>query len=180
MGKSCSFTGHRCDLLYGYNIEIKEYKILAKILANFCKKLIVNQGVDEFYTGGALGFDTISFFAVEYLKREFPNIKNILCIPYDGHHKRWINKSDLDRLERMKKLADKVIYVDKEEGYLSPEASVKVKLDNRNKYMVDKTGILIACWNGQKRRGTYNCISYAKDKNKEIFTMNPKIIYKYI
>lgn len=180
MGKKCSFTGHRCDLLYGYNIEIKEYKILAKIIANICKKLIIEEGVDEFYTGGALGFDTVAFWAIEYLKKEFPHIKNILCIPYDGHHKKWISKIDLDRLCRMKKLADDVVYVDKEEGYLTINGSSNDKLQKRNEYLVDKGEFLISCWNGVESRGTYKCISYAKKKNRKIININPKIVYKYI
>ena len=39
--------------------------------------------------------------------------------------------------------------------------------------MVDNSDIIIAVWDGTKG-GTYNCVQYAKKKNKEIIQINPK------
>ncbi len=65
----------------------------------------------------------------------------------------------------MIKLADKVILVYEIEEYKSD--NINVKLDNRNKYMVNNSDYVLAVWNGSSG-GTYNCIKYAKKQNKKI------------
>ncbi|MGU8718499.1 SLOG family protein [Clostridium perfringens] len=142
---SCSFTGHRCDLLYGWNIDIKEYKILAQIIAKHCRELIKKKNVSKFYTGGALGFDTVAFWTINYLKKEFPNIKNVLCIPFEGYNKNWYNKADIERFHRMLSVADEIIYVNKMPGYETvivdsenvTKEEANVMLERRNHFMID-------------------------------------------
>lgn len=43
----------------------------------------------------------------------------------------------------------------------------------RNQYMVDNSTKILACYNGDQFGGTYQCINYAKSKNKEIIYINP-------
>lgn len=69
----------------------------------------------------------------------------------------------------MKNSADSLIFVDKESGYKCGKSGVynAKKLQIRNKYMVDKSDILLAIWNGDKS-GTKNCIDYAEQIGKSI------------
>ena len=41
-------------------------------------------------------------------------------------------------------------------------------MQKRNRYMVDKSDIVLAVWNGEKRGGTWDTIEYALSRNKEI------------
>ena len=44
----------------------------------------------------------------------------------------------------------------------------------RNKYMVDNSDMVIACWNGDCIGGTWNTIRYAMNNNKIIICINPE------
>ena len=46
-------------------------------------------------------------------------------------------------------------------------------MQKRNEYMVDNCDLLIACWSGVKKGGTYNCVKYAIKNNKRIIVINP-------
>ena len=179
MGKRVCFTGHRPDKLYGYSLNHKLYQKLAWKVYYLCEQLILNEDVDEFISGGALGFDTVSFFAIDMLKKKYPHIKNIIAIPYAKQRNPKWSDIDKDRYDRMLSKADKLIYVDEEDGYnrtLTPVGEHSdVKLDIRNQYMVDTSFAVIGCWNGDLRGGTYNCISYSKglDDFKKVLIINP-------
>lgn len=41
-------------------------------------------------------------------------------------------------------------------------------MQKRNRYMVDKSDLVIAVWNGKESGGTWNTIQYAKSKGKKI------------
>ena len=40
--------------------------------------------------------------------------------------------------------------------------------------MVDNCDLLIGCWDGVKKGGTWNCLKYAINLGKEIKIINPK------
>lgn len=170
---ACSFTGRRPNKIYGYNLEIKEYKILAKNTARIIEKLVIKKGIRFFFSGGALGFDTVAFFAVEYVKKKYTNIniKNIICVPCENQSAKWTN-TDKERYNRMFKLADEIIYTEKIDGYIPKSESISEKMNNRNKLLVDLSMYLISCWEGEKRGGTYNTLEYAKRSNRTIINID--------
>lgn len=180
-----SFSGHRPSKLYGYSLNDKRYQYLAKKLSMLIRTAIEKYGVREFYTGGALGTDTVAFFTVNCVKKEYEkrniSIKNILAIPFEKQYIKW-NGVDKERYNRMISLADDVIYVDtlkeyKIEKHTTVGTYNKDKLQKRNEYMIDNTDILITIWDGSKS-GTKNCIDYAKNKNgfSKIVGINPKTL----
>ena len=73
MRKGCCFTGHR-------KIPENELSNLQKRLQKTVKGLL-KQGVTIFYTGGALGFDTLAAQAVLNARRFHPQVKLILALP---------------------------------------------------------------------------------------------------
>ncbi len=162
---SACFTGHRPDKLYGYDLSDHRYQGLAHRLARVIVNLYLQHGIDTFITGGALGVDTVAFFSVQYVKSKGYPIKNILAIPFKGQESRWHGES-VTRYHNMLRLADELVYVDTVEGYAG-NYTVPQKLNIRNHYMVDHSDYVIAVHNGS-RGGTYNCIQYAKQHNKEI------------
>lgn len=183
---TCTFTGHRPSKLYGYDLNNPKYQVLAQALAKHLRMLIAEKGVRRFISGGAIGFDTVAFFVVEQMKREYKSleIENILAIPFEKQYCKW-RKTDVDRYNRMKLLADKVIYIDELKQYQLKNAQIGVynpiKMQKRNEYMVDESSYIVALWDDLKIGGTYNCIKYLKDKRYEqynnISVMNPKTFY---
>lgn len=163
------FTGHRPNKLYGYDLNDPRYQALAHKLARVIYSLFVNDGIDTFITGGALGLDTVAFFSVQYVKSKGYPVKNVLAIPFKGQEGRWFGK-DIDRYNRMLELADEVVYVDTIPGYAG-NYTVPQKLNIRNHYMVDNAKYVITAYDGSSKGGTYNCIQYARKHNKEIINV---------
>jgi len=174
MGKVISFTGHRPQKLYGYDISSSAYDSLRNRLSAILKKKI-EEDFDTFVSGAALGFDTIAFEEVHKLKEQYPHIRNFLAIPFQYQYIKW-NANDQKKHQEMKHLADAFVYVDTIRDYkMSQNVGYysAIKMTLRNQYMVDHSNLVIACYDGTGG-GTGNCIQYAKQKKKEIIVINPK------
>lgn len=171
--KTATFTGHRPHILYGYDLRHPYYQVLAREILKKCEFLLLEKDVEYFISGCALGTDTVSFFAVEQLKRKYPNrnIKNILAIPYSDLPKIWKSNTDIDRFNRMKLACDGYIEVDSLPkynpwGYPVGEFNGK-KLNSRNEFMVDYSSFIIAITLGIPS-GTENCLNYLKQNRPEV------------
>lgn len=70
MKKIC-FTGHR---------DVRDTEKVQRTLLNILKSLI-NDGAEDFYAGGAIGFDTLAAAAVIRLRQIYPQIKLHLVLP---------------------------------------------------------------------------------------------------
>lgn len=70
MKKIC-FTGHR---------DVRDTEKVQKTLLNILKSLI-NDDAEDFYAGGATGFDTLAADAVIRLRQIYPQIKLHLVLP---------------------------------------------------------------------------------------------------
>lgn len=174
----CSFTGHRPNKLYGYNLNNRQYHQLNRLLYQLCENLIKKCGVNEFLSGGAIGFDMIAFEQVGQLSRIY-DIENNLAIPFRKQDRKWF-KSDRDKYNDYKEIANNLYYVDQIEGY-QPKGNVvgeysAAKMQLRNQFMVDNSDYIIACWDEIKEGGTWNCINYALKHNKNILHINPKTL----
>lgn len=169
INNTCCFTGHRPTKLYGYDLNNPNYQVLAHKLARVIYSLHIQYGVDTFISGGALGLDTVAFFAVEYVKSKGYPVKNVLAVPFKGQESRWTAES-INRYNRMLKLADTVVYVDTIDGYTG-NYSIAKKLDIRNHYMVDNSKFVVTAYDGSSRGGTYNCIKYAESHHKKIISV---------
>lgn len=176
---TCTFTGHRPNKLYGYSLDSPRYQMLAQELAKHLRGLIQKEGVKRFISGGAIGFDTVAFFTVEQMKREFDGIENILAVPFENQFIKW-RAEDKERYHRMKSQADKVIYVDTLDEYKTKNDNTPVgeysnpKMQRRNEYMVNNSNYIVALWDGTSG-GTGNCVKYVlKQSNySQIAIMNP-------
>lgn len=200
--KSASFTGHRPKKIFNsYSLENPRAKILADELLKVIEYMITKGNVKCFYSGGALGTDQLAFLCVHKLKQKYPEIKNILSVPYKQQDAKWkeqlekakVNNwtgtiKDLEktlwRYNQIKKEADEIIYVDELEKYkprgmeeedIGKHSSAKLQL--RNKHMVDNSDIVIAVFDGTEG-GTFNCVKYAKKVNKKIITLDPNNEFK--
>ncbi|MGN0824127.1 MAG: SLOG family protein [Candidatus Coproplasma sp.] len=144
----CAFTGHRN--VRG-DLDVNALTALIKSL--------IEKGVTTFYNGMARGFDLISAQCVLNLKKDYPLIKLIACVPCPNQEK-YYNEEDretyykvLERCDEVKLLSDKYH---------------KGCMLIRNRYMVDNSSYLIAYERGDDG-GTEYTLKYAKDKEIQIF-----------
>ena len=157
-GKSCCFTGHRPQKLpWGYDeldprcIEFKN-KLSAVIYA------VYESGIKHFICGMALGCDMYCAEAVIELKKRFADITLEAAVPYDGQEVKWA-ESSRKRYRSILMKCDKTTLI--QDAY-SPGFMMR-----RNKYMVDNSNVLIACYNGSSG-GTWNTVKYAMARDTEI------------
>ena len=122
--KTCAFTGHR---VLGDDFSARKLK-------KEIKKLIL-AGVDTFYNGMAMGFDLLAAEKTLELKKRFPHIRLILCIPC-YKQERSFSEKDKGRYATIYKKAD-------EKKVLS-EFYYRGCMQARNRYMVERADVLIA------------------------------------
>ncbi|NLT15397.1 MAG: DUF1273 domain-containing protein [Clostridiales bacterium] len=175
------FTGHRPDKLGGYDWSTPKNQAVIKVLRSKLITLISEHTGESitFICGGALGIDQMSFEIVQELRTTVckdENIRLVLAMPFEKQDANWYNKKDVEKLRQQRCQADEVVLVDtipKYQRHTSPIGTYHpLKMQLRNEYMVDRSDVVMAVWNGTKG-GTANCVTYAKKKGKEIIQINP-------
>ena len=159
MQKTCCCTGHRPKgFPFKYGTDLKKYNEYLKALEQKIKFAITSYGITNFISGMALGADMDFAEIVLKLRDNYP-IRLECAIPCPDQTLKW-NDNDKLRYESILNRADEVSLVS--ERY-APDCML-----SRNRYMVDKSELVIAVFNGIERGGTWYTINYAKKKNKQV------------
>ena len=157
-GKSCCFTGHRAAKLPWKYDEADPRCTAFKEKLSAVVSAVYESGITHFISGMALGCDMYCAEAVIALRREHPEITLEAAVPYDGQEEKW-SETSRRRYRRILTACDKVTLIQDE---YSPGCMMR-----RNKYMVDSSSVLIACYEGLSG-GTWNTIKYAAEQDKEV------------
>lgn len=102
---SCCFTGHRI-------IRTSDRETILNNLSDIIKQL-ANDGILNYISGGALGFDTLAAKAVITEREQNPAIRLSLTLPCREQTRGW-RKKDIDEYKRILSLADEVTYLSDE------------------------------------------------------------------
>lgn len=123
---------------------------------------------NDFISGMALGADQIFAQAVlDMTNAGFHGIRLIAAIPFVGQESKWPPKSQ----EKYKELLNQVSHIEiVSSGGYSPE-----KMQTRNIWMVDRSHIVLAVWDGSSG-GTKNCVNYAIKQRKTILHLNSETL----
>lgn len=126
-------------------------------------KLNYEKGFTRFICGGALGVDWMAAEEVIALKESKKHLT--LALPFLGYNAVW-PKSTINSFERnILRHADFVRYI------CDPPYS-PIKMQQRNKWMVDNSDLVIAVWDSSNG-GTANCVKYALEAGKSVYRMDP-------
>lgn len=160
-GKSCCFTGHRPQKLpWGYDEnDLRCIKFKNKLALTI--EAVYESGIRHFICGMALGCDMYCAEAVIELRRRKGDITLEAAVPYDGQDEAW-NAVNRKRYRDILMECDSTVLLS--DSY-TPSCMMK-----RNRYMVDSSSILIACYDG-KSGGTQNTVNYAIEKDLEIIRL---------
>lgn len=165
--------------MFGNNLEQPLYKKMAKDIVSEVLKICDSYAFDDInyvVTSASLGFDTVAFFAIQYLKKHhLPNLKSILTIPYRDINlsKDW-TKADCERFERMKILADIIIYVDEDTPKYFTNIIGKGKPHpykiNQNNYLISDIASMVLT-NGKNDDSLSDFMDYCIINGNTIFEM---------
>lgn len=133
--QTCCFTGHR-------KIPLNQLEQLIQRLKDAVTTCI-QEGYLYFGAGGALGFDMLAAKTILELKAKYPEIKLILVLPCLDQAKKW-NEKDKKEYERIKSLADKVVYTSR--NYFNG------CMQQRNRHLIDNSSLCI-CYLTEKSGG---------------------------
>lgn len=166
--ETACLTGHRPKSLpWGYDEEKQNCKKFKSDLYDILTGAI-KYGLKNYMVGMAEGFDMISCETLIDLRKKYKEIKVIAVIPCKDQEIRW-NAEQQKRYHKLLKKCDNVIIL--QEHYTSD------CMNKRNKYMVENSSVVIACYNG-KPSGTGNTLRFAKENGCKIRIVNPED-YKY-
>lgn len=159
MKKFCCCTGHRPQgFPFKYGIDKQKQYAYLQALAKKIELAIIDYGILNFISGMAVGADLDFAEIVLTLREKYP-ITLECAIPCQNQTLKWSDKDKL-RYDDILKRADEINLISKR---YTPECMLK-----RNRYMVNKSELVIAVFNGIERGGTWYTINYAKKNNKKI------------
>lgn len=144
-------SGHRPQKLGGY--DNKAFKKLIQIAETWLEENKPTQVI----SGMALGWDLT--LAQATINKNIPLVCAIPCI---GQSKMWSKKDQNLYLEILAK-ANKIVHV-------SDKPYNTKCMQKRNEWMVDNSDVILAMWDGTMG-GTFNCLEYAKNKQKTIINL---------
>lgn len=162
--KVCAFTGHRPKSFpWKYNEAAPDCVLLKEVLAEQIKAL-ADRGVTDWLSGMAQGVDLWCAQIVLDLRKKNPAIKLCCALPCDNQEIKW-SSSVRTQYHSILEQANKIVRT----GH---EYTKKCMLD-RNRYMVDHAGILLAVYNGSYQSGTGMTVRYAQSKKRKIIVIDP-------
>ncbi len=149
---SCCFTGHRSSRLpWGSDETDPRCLDLKERLAGALEGAY-NSGCRHFICGMAQGADLYFAEAVLALRQVHPEITLEAAVPFVGQADRW---PEADQLRRQR-LLDQCNFETMVQHHYTAGCMAR-----RNRYMVDRSGLLIAVYDGRPQGGTLNTLSYA-------------------
>ena len=161
---TCCITGHRPNKLPWNYDENKENCLKFKRNLKILLEEEINYGIKIFLTGMAEGFDMIATEILLELRNEYKEIRIVAIIPCLAQEKLW----EISQQNRYYKILSQ--YDDK---IVLSKSYNKNCMNNRNKYMVENSCFVIACYNGSNS-GTGNTVKYGITNHCKIKIINPE------
>lgn len=151
--QTCCFTGHR-------QLPLEEQAEIANKLERVIA-VLYQKGIRYYGAGGALGFDALAAQTVLNLRESYPGMKLILVLPCLTQTRGW-RSEDVAEYERIKELADKIVY--------TSQQYTRNCMHKRNRHLVDHSGVCI-CYLTKDSGGTAYTVKYARKQGLNVFNI---------
>jgi uncharacterized phage-like protein YoqJ len=151
----CSFTGHR-------QIKSAHLDNIVPLLERTIN-YAYEEGCRTFYTGGAVGFDTLAARAVIKFRLSHPDVRLVLCLPCVGQDQGW-SEAQKAAYAHTLSTADEVIY--------ARDTYTDGCMRERNFLLANKCDIMIA-YVGKSKSGSSQTMRMADSMGKEILNIYP-------
>ena len=158
---TCCFTGHRPNRLpWGMN-EADPRCLKMKEELEQRLEGVYESGYRSFICGMAIGCDMLFAEAVLRLRERHPDVRLEAAIPCGTQPDPW----PLEQRKRYNSLLDRCDRVTVLQIDYSPDC-----MQRRNRYMVDHSSLLLACYNGRPG-GTQSTMLYAMREKVPVVTI---------
>ena len=151
---TAAFTGHR------WYDSSRKHSVRKKI--EECVREAYRNGITNFISGMAIGFDLLAAEVVLSLRHEFPAITLTAVLPFREQASRF-NELNKCRYYNCLSQADDIVI-------LSNDYTAKCYLE-RDRFMVEHSSLLIACYDGRNRGGTFWTVNYAARIGKNVINI---------
>ena len=160
--QTCCLSGHRPSKLpWGYNEDLVCCKRFKADLKQLLLK-VINGGIKRFFTGMAEGFDMIATEILLELRAD-NSIEIVAVLPCMRQEKLW-SVSQQKRYHNILEKCDGSILISKEYTYTC--------MNERNRYMVDNSSIVVAGYDNLSSGGTRNTITMANKQDLRVVVIN--------
>lgn len=159
MALGCSFTGHR-------NIKAEHEAALPELVLRAIG-YAYERGCRTFYSGGAVGFDTVAAREVIRFRMTHPDVRLVILVPCINQDAAWSYRQR-EAYSYILSSADEVIFV-------SSEPYRDGCMRERNRRLVELADILI-CYASRRNSGAGQTVTMADKLNKEIYNLYPYLL----
>ena len=149
---TCCFSGHRPPRLPWGSNEADPRCLALKARLASALAAAYDQGYRHFLCGMAQGTDLYFCQAVLDLRQAHPDVTIEAAVPFAGQADRWPAAAQARRLA----LLDQCDLETVVQHTYTPGC-----MGRRNRYMVDRSSLLLAVYDGTPRGGTMNTLAYA-------------------
>ena len=151
---TAAFTGHR------WYDSSRKHSVRKKI--EECVREAYRNGITNFISGMAIGFDLLAAEVVLSLRHECPAITLTAVLPFREQASRF-NELNKCRYYKCLSQADNIVI-------LSNDYTAKCYLE-RDRFMVEHSSLLIACYDGRNRGGTFWTVNFAARTGKNVINI---------
>jgi uncharacterized phage-like protein YoqJ len=148
------------------NHHVLVYQKIYDYIRQYALQQVSVGNVPTFITGMALGADQVFATAAINLECEGIKSKVIAAIPFAGQEGKWPQPS--------RNMYNTILNRCAEVHFVCDPGYAAWKMQKRNCWMVDRASRVLAIWNGANKGGTWNCLTYAVSRGKEIDQLNPE------
>ena len=160
---TCCFTGHRPQhLAWGWNENAEDCRKLKRKIYDVAEALY-DAGIRRFLCGMAIGCDTYFCEEILRLRERYTDVTIEAVLPCEDQDSRWTRETR-KRYHALLEACDRVIILQRE---YTPGC-----MQRRNVYMVEKSSVLIAVYQGTAG-GTQNTVRYAQKHGLEAIMLYP-------
>ncbi len=155
----CCVTGHR-PKYFPFQREDNDPRYINYIDQLYLElEKLIREGYRDFISGMADGADIDFANHVLFFRDIEEDITLEAALPYPPPYQKNLTDYCIER--------NCILMVCNKKTIVSPYYQ-KGCFQKRNHYMVDKSDLVLAIWNGKHSGGTWNTIKYAQSKNKKI------------
>ncbi|MFR9524538.1 MAG: SLOG family protein [Rikenellaceae bacterium] len=161
--KTIAFTGNR-------SLTSPDGRPLTELKAAICNRLMellereyLDNGINTFISGMALGFDLLCATVVVELKRKYPEIRLVAALPFIEQADKY---SEADKAQ-YRQLIDNADFTIAIGGYTYTNQAYH----DRNDFMLANASKIIAYHNGKARSGTGSTLRKAADMGIDVVNM---------